>query len=136
MPENDSIGYKLFDFGLSIDSHMPIEYILKYPFDFKGRKEFAKDKKVYDLVLEDEFYDFSRSDTIYKFRFRDYTLLDLSDDLIFWVGKKIGVTGMCMVSKLSNNQKIEIIQSYIGEIYFERIDTIKVETDPSKFRLL
>ncbi len=136
MPENDSIGYKLFDFGLSIDSHIPISYVLKYPFDFKGRKEFAQDKKVYDLVLEDKFYDPTQFDTLFKFRFRNYVPLDLSEDLVFWVGEEVGVVGMYITTALYENRKTELIRFYIGDIYLERIDTSKVETDGSDFDFL
>lgn len=136
LPQGDSSGYKLFDFDLSLNMDIPINYVLKYPLGLDEDQKTFVEKKTYDLLLEDTFFDYQRSDTVYKFRFRNYNPIDLSEDIVFWVGKQVGVVGIYITTALPGSRKTELIRSYIGEIYFERIDTAKVEIDPSKFDFL
>lgn len=136
IPQHDSLGYKLFDFNMSVGSHIPINYVLIYPINEDSRNEVFQDTKAYDLVLEEMFWDTTLSDRLFKFRFRNYLPIDMSEDLVFWVGKEIGVIGMYITSALPENQKSELIRFYIGDIYLERIDTSKVETDGSDFDFL
>jgi len=111
---------KFFDFRMKVGEKESIN--LKY----NGKGYDGKPTRIiksYTLKLEEKFYDVLRKDTIYKFRFIKWNSQNNLDDLIIFVGKDYGITGMYN-SKTTNAK--EEIYTYRGEIYKSRIKNSEV----------
>jgi len=107
--DNGTIKY--FDFNLALFESCPVKYRFK-TINIKGDSIYVD--KIYNLKLLNRFYDSLAKDTIYKFCFEKINL-DYEDDLVFFVGIKIGVKGIYQ-GMILNGTCVQVY-SYKGEIY-------------------
>ncbi len=96
--------YKFYDFNLSINDSISIEWTTK-----------TASIKNYVLFLEDKFYEQQYSDTIYKFRCKGFGVALKDDDVVFFVGKKVGIIGLYIGKYIKNGT--EIIFKVCGRPY-------------------
>ena len=76
----------------------------------------------YNLLLEEKFYDSKLMDSIFKFRFNGISVYTDNDDLVLFLSKNFGLLGG--YNALRDPDR-DCVLSYIGNIYRERLDTIR-----------
>lgn len=110
----NKLNFVLFDFGLKKEDCIDVEY--------------QKNKKLKKYVLcnKDIFYDRKISDTIYKFYFKNYEVLNKDTGLMVFVSKKRGVLGNYFLDTTQSESNPLIHEKMFGNVYEERYDYTKL----------
>lgn len=102
------LSFVLFDFQIKKGQYHKISYSKNKVF------------KTYLLKNQDVFYDKSKNDTVYKFEFKNYGLINPETGIVFFVGKKTGVLGHYYADY--SKKTYSISEKTYGEIFSNRYD--------------
>lgn len=128
MPIFDSIQHTFFNFSLPLDSSENISYDVKYRLAGISQDTLIfPNKKDYFLNLEDVFFDEKLKDTIYRFRFKDFYPIELSEDLVFLVGKRVRIRGIYIYNPRWEEGSPHIVRFWLGNVYPLRMDTVNLQ---------
>lgn len=119
----DCGSFTLFNFNDRIGEKTEISLI------FSGDSGKVKNKH-YEIILEDKFFDSNRYDTIYKYRYNNYSIISEGDDITFFIGKQIGFVGLyesVECHNISGYERISAVQS--GYLYPTRYDYSTIDFD-------
>lgn len=113
--KSNKIKYILFDFTLPIDSCIKISY-----------KKSPVLRKNYFLCKQDEFFDQSRKDSIYKFCFKNYQVFNENNGIVYFVSKSNGILGCYLVDYSNSNKDPMINKIMYGEVFTKRYNYEKL----------